>query len=64
MNVYVGIDWDFVRRHLSKMVKDVGLLLENEDLRKDMGTNARRCVEREHDMTKIAQQYVNLIENL
>lgn len=54
----------FHSRTFEKMVKDVELLLEDENLREEMGINARRYVEREHDMTKIAQQYVNLIENL
>jgi len=54
----------FHSRTFEQMVKDVELLLEDENLREEMGINARRYVEREHDMTKIAQQYVNLIENL
>ncbi|MCK4330056.1 glycosyltransferase family 4 protein [candidate division WOR-3 bacterium] len=47
-----------------KMVKDIKLLLKNENLRREMGENARKYVEREHDIKKVAQQYAELFQNL
>jgi len=45
-----------------KMVEDVRLLIENEELRKEMGFRARRYAEREHNIEEIGKQYVNLLD--
>ena len=47
-----------------QLVSDVTTLLENEDLRRTMGENARRYVEREHDVRKIVEKYIDIFEKL
>jgi len=47
-----------------QMIKDIKTLLKNDELRKEMGINSRRYVEKEHDAKKIINDYECLIENL
>lgn len=51
-------------RTFEQLVKDVKTLLENELLRKEMGENARRYVEKNHDITKIVKQHVEVLNQL
>jgi glycosyltransferase involved in cell wall biosynthesis len=51
-------------RTFEQLVKDVKTLLENEQLRKEMGENARRYVEKNHDITKIVKQHVEVLNKL
>ena len=54
----------FHSRTFEQMVKDVQLLVADKNLRKEMGENARKYVEAEHNIEKIAPQYINLFKNL
>ncbi len=47
-----------------QMVKDVKLIIKNENLRREMGDNARKYVEKEHNVKRIAQQYAEFFKNL
>jgi glycosyltransferase involved in cell wall biosynthesis len=47
-----------------QLVTDVATLLENEDLRKTMGENARKYVEREHDIRKNVKKYVKIFKEI
>lgn len=47
-----------------QMVEDVKSLLEDEKLREEMGANGRGYVEREHDIKKIVEEYMNIFEGL
>lgn len=51
-------------RTFEQMVKDVKLLIENEDLRREMGIYARKYVEAEHGIKKISRQYIDLFKNI
>lgn len=54
----------FHSKTFKQMVRDVRLLIDDEPLRRRMGENGRRYVEREHDVKKIAKQYMDLFERL
>jgi glycosyltransferase involved in cell wall biosynthesis len=47
-----------------QLSSDVTSLLENEALRKIMGENGRRYVEREHDIREVVKSYVAIFANL
>ena len=47
-----------------KLVEDVRYLLENEDVRRDMGKNARKYVLKNHDIEKIGKQYLDVFKKL
>lgn len=47
-----------------QMVTDVATLLENEKLRKTMGRSAREYVEREHDVRKTAEKYLEVFKGI
>jgi glycosyltransferase involved in cell wall biosynthesis len=47
-----------------KMVEDVKTLLKDDKLRKEMGINSRKYVEKKHDINKIVNEYEDLIESL
>ena len=44
------------------MVEDIGTLLRDETLREEMGMNAGRYVEKEHNMKRIVENYINVFE--
>jgi len=54
----------FHSRTFDNMISHVKLLLENEDLRAEMGKNSRRYVEENHNIDKIIYKYVELFDNL
>ena len=54
----------FCSSTFKQLVSDVTTLLEDERLRKTMGENARKYVEREHDIRKIAKKYIKIFEEL
>ena len=45
-----------------QLVSDVTTLLENEELRKTMGKNAREYVEKEHDIKQTVKKYIKIFE--
>ena len=45
-----------------QLVSDVTTLLEDEEARKTMGENARKYVEREHDIRKTVKKYVEIFQ--
>ena len=47
-----------------QLVSDVITLLEDEKLRNTMGENARKYVEKEHDIRKIVKKYIELFEEI
>jgi glycosyltransferase involved in cell wall biosynthesis len=47
-----------------QMIDDIKIMLINEKLRKEMGINSRRYVEKEHDVKKIINDYEYLIKSL
>jgi len=51
-------------RTFKQMVEDVKLLLEDEELREEMGVNGRKYVEREHDLKKIVEKYIKLFKTM
>ena len=54
----------FHSKTFEQMVLDVKTLLKDEQLRDEMGMNARRYVEREHDRKNIMRKHIRLIEEL
>lgn len=54
----------FHSKTFDQLVRDVKTLLEDEQLCKEMGKNARQYVEREHDITKIADKYIEVFNHL
>lgn len=54
----------FHSRKFDQMVKDVKTLLNNKELRDEMGRKGRRYVEQEHDIEKIVAQYVAVFQQL
>ena len=52
----------FHSNHFSQMVDDIRKLLNNKDLRDEMGRNGRRYVEQEHDTNNIVNQYIALFQ--
>jgi len=47
-----------------QMLEDFKTLTNNDKLRKEMGSNSREYVEKEHDAKKIVKEYERLIERL
>ncbi|MEM2129068.1 MAG: glycosyltransferase family 4 protein [Candidatus Bathyarchaeia archaeon] len=47
-----------------QLVSDVTSLLEDEKLRKSMGENGRKYVEREHDIRKIVKKYIKIFREI
>jgi glycosyltransferase involved in cell wall biosynthesis len=54
----------FHSKNFEQMVKDISLLLNNKELREEMGRNSRKYVVEEHDIQKIVAQYVALFREL
>ncbi len=54
----------FHSKTFQQLVGDVKILLENEQLRKEMGENGRQYVEKEHDMNKIVEQYIKVFKRV
>jgi glycosyltransferase involved in cell wall biosynthesis len=48
----------------NQMVKDVRYLIENEDIIKEMGKNAREYAVKNHDIEKIGKQYLEVFRKL
>jgi len=49
---------------LEQMIIDINNLLENKDLRNKIGKNARKYVEKEHDINKIIIKYINVLNKI
>ena len=47
-----------------QLVSDVITLLKDEKLRKIMGKNARKYVEREHDVRKTVKKYIKIFKEI
>lgn len=47
-----------------QLVSDATTLLENEELRKTMGENARKYVQRDHDVRKTVKKYIEIFNQL
>jgi glycosyltransferase involved in cell wall biosynthesis len=54
----------FHSRSFEQMVVDTRTLLDDTELRGEMGKNGRRYVEQEHNIEKIVAQYVTLFQKL
>ncbi len=54
----------FHSKTFDQLVEDVKILLNNKSLRDEMGRNGRKYVEREHDITHIAGEYVELFNRV
>lgn len=54
----------FHSKTFEQMVLDVKKIINDEQLRDEMGMNARRYVEREHDRKNIMRKHIRLIEEL
>lgn len=54
----------FHSRTFETMVSDVNELLNNEDLRINLGKNGRKYLMEEHDVNVIIRQYIDLIQTL
>jgi glycosyltransferase involved in cell wall biosynthesis len=54
----------FYSKTFAHLVSDVTKLLECKELRKKMGENGRRYVEKEHDIKKTVEQYIGLFKSL
>lgn len=54
----------FHSKTFEQLVQDVRSLSRNQQLRKEMGENARRYVEREHDIKKTIAEYLTILGNL
>ncbi|MGD1120259.1 MAG: glycosyltransferase family 4 protein [Dehalococcoidales bacterium] len=54
----------FHSRSFEQLVKDVTTLLADEPLRQQMGGNARRYVEENHDIKNIVKQYIEVFNGL
>jgi glycosyltransferase involved in cell wall biosynthesis len=52
----------FHSKTFDQLVKDVKTLLKNDQLREEMGKNARQYVEKEHDITTIINKYIELFD--
>ena len=63
---------DLIKRHglgfhsgsFEQLVKDVRYLIENEDVRREMGEKARRYALKNHDIKKIGELYLDAFEKL
>jgi glycosyltransferase involved in cell wall biosynthesis len=47
-----------------QLIEDTKALLKNDELRKEMGNNSRKYVEKEHNLNNIINEYELLIKNL
>jgi glycosyltransferase involved in cell wall biosynthesis len=54
----------FHSKTLDQLIEDIKTLLKNEILRKEMGVNGRKYVEREHDLTHIVHEYTELFDSI
>jgi glycosyltransferase involved in cell wall biosynthesis len=54
----------FCSKNFKQLVADVTNLLENGKLRKRLGNNARKYVEKEHDIRRVAIKYIRLFEEV
>ena len=54
----------FHSRSFEKIANDIKLLLEDDSLREEMGQNARKFVEIEHNFSKTIDKYCTLLSNL
>ena len=54
----------FHSKTFDRLVEDVKILLKGEQLREEMGRNARQYVEKEHDLTKIIGKYIELFDRM
>jgi len=54
----------FHSKAFNQMVEDVKTLLKDEQLREEMGRDARQYVEREHDITKIINNYIKVFDRI
>ncbi len=54
----------FRSKNFKNMVKDLEILINDENLREVMGKNGRRYVEQEHDINVITAKYKKLLQNL
>jgi glycosyltransferase involved in cell wall biosynthesis len=54
----------FHSKTFDQLVEDVKTLLKNEALRKEMGVNGRKYVEREHNITNISREYIELFDHI
>ena len=48
----------------NQLVEDVKTLLKDEKIREEMGVNGRKYVEREHDIKKIIEKYIELFNSI
>lgn len=53
----------FHSRTFDKMIEDLKLLLNDKNLRNELGLNSRKYVEENHSIEKIVRQFENLIHN-
>ena len=54
----------FCSRTFKQLVSDVNKLLRDEGLRKKMGNNGRKYVEKEHNLQKITRKYIKIFEEM
>jgi len=54
----------FHSKSFGNLIRDVKILLENEDLRTEMGIKARDFVEKEHDVNKIINKYKDIMKTM
>jgi glycosyltransferase involved in cell wall biosynthesis len=54
----------YCSKHFDQMVTDIRTLLTNNELRQTMGKNARKYVEEQNDVKRIAEQYETVMQNL
>lgn len=54
----------FHSKTFNQMVEDVKTLLKDEQLREEMGRDARQYVEQEHDITKIINHYIKVFDHI
>ncbi|RLJ09147.1 MAG: hypothetical protein DRP13_01065 [Candidatus Aenigmatarchaeota archaeon] len=52
----------FHSKVFDNMVKHIKLLMENEKLRKELGKNGRKYVEKNHNIKKIINEYIKIFE--
>ena len=59
-----GYNMGFHSKTFEQLVEDVKTLLNNEALREELGVNGRKYVEREHDITHIVREYIELLNRI
>jgi len=59
-----GYNMGFHSKTFEQLVEDVKTLLNNEALREELGVNGRKYAEREHDITHIVREYIELFDHL